>query len=199
MSHHRIAIKLPFDPAVEIQPEKIVTVFHRWIADNVPIEGLPIDVADYKHVHQGPVAMLIGHEADYFIDFSYGSPGLTYMRKRPTDNDLRADVIDSFRRLLIAASALAEKPAPHGSVHFATDSLYVQVFDRINAANTAENFDANREVVQSALSEAACDATITIDHCETDPRAALSFGATLTPAPTINEMLDRLRAAASPA
>ena len=44
-----------------------IPVFHRWIQEQVS-EELLVDVADYRHVPDGPGVMLIAHEANYSLD-----------------------------------------------------------------------------------------------------------------------------------
>jgi len=197
MSFHRIAIKLPFERGVKINPSAIVPVFHRWIRERVPIEGMPIDVADYTHVHHGPAAILVAHEADYTIDLSDGVAGFTYTRKRPVEAELREDLIESLRRLLTAASALAEDPSPHGPVQYDTQSLRVAVLDKLRVPNTAETFERLKGEVERAFADAAPDTTAAIDRADDDARQPLGFAVTLSPAPTINELIDRLREAAA--
>jgi len=58
-----------------------IPVFHRWIQERVRPEML-IDVADYRHVPNGPGVMLIGYEADYSLDNTKGRLGLLYSRKQ---------------------------------------------------------------------------------------------------------------------
>ena len=55
-------------------------VFHRWIQERVCEEVL-IDVADYRHVPDGPGVLLIAHEANYSLDMAEGRLGLLYNRK----------------------------------------------------------------------------------------------------------------------
>src|SRR5882762_10312759 len=59
-----------------------IAVFHRWIQERACPELL-IDVADYRHVPNGPGVMLIGHEANYSLDTTKGRLGLLYYRKQP--------------------------------------------------------------------------------------------------------------------
>src|SRR5229473_5672560 len=58
-----------------------IAVFHRWIQNRECPEML-IDVADYRHVPDGPGVMLIGHEASYSLDNTKGRLGLLYSRKQ---------------------------------------------------------------------------------------------------------------------
>ena len=57
-------------------------VFHKWIQGQVFENHLLIDIADYKHVYQGPSIMLVGYEADFIIDLAGGRAGFLYVRKR---------------------------------------------------------------------------------------------------------------------
>ncbi len=49
----RISIKLFARNPQVVKPEAFVPVFQRWIQQHA-VEGLLIDVADYKHVPDGP-------------------------------------------------------------------------------------------------------------------------------------------------
>src|ERR1700716_4440222 len=64
-----------------IDPGDAIPIFHRWIQDRVCPEML-IDVADYRHVPNGPGVMLIAHEANYSLDNTKGRLGLLYSRKQ---------------------------------------------------------------------------------------------------------------------
>src|SRR5437764_1537417 len=57
-----------------------IPAFHRWIQDRVCPEML-IDVADYRHVPNGPGVVLMGHEAAYSLDNTKGRLGLLYNRR----------------------------------------------------------------------------------------------------------------------
>ena len=42
-----------------------------------------VDVADYKHMIDGPGIMLISHEGNFSIDLQDGEVGFMYIRKQP--------------------------------------------------------------------------------------------------------------------
>jgi hypothetical protein len=77
---HRIKAKAFFYNQVD--PESVVPIFNRWISNRTLEDHLMIDIADYRHVLDGPSVMLVGHEADIVIDHGDGRPGLAYIRKR---------------------------------------------------------------------------------------------------------------------
>ena len=64
----RIGAKLYAENPGVIVADDFVPLFHGWIQGR-GLDGTPIDVADYKHVPDGPGIMLIGHEADRSLDF----------------------------------------------------------------------------------------------------------------------------------
>jgi len=103
------------DPAIE--------VFHRFIQQGL-VEGLILDVADYRHVQQGPGVLLVGHDVDYGIN----QAGLTVTRKRSTDDDAGTQFIDLLRMGLGAVEAIAYDGAL--KVSLSPYSLCVTAFDR---------------------------------------------------------------------
>jgi len=76
-----VRVKVFARQPVSIDQGEAIAVFHRWIQDRVCPEML-IDVADYRHVPNGPGVMLIGHEANYSLDSAKGRLGLLYSRKQ---------------------------------------------------------------------------------------------------------------------
>ena len=77
----RIKVKYFVQEPAAVDLPAFIPVFHHWIQEH-RVEGLLIDVADYKHMQNGPGIVLIGHEADYALDLAGGRPGLIYDRKR---------------------------------------------------------------------------------------------------------------------
>ena len=61
-----------------------IPVFHRWIQQQA-LPGLLLDVADYRHVPEGPGVVLVAHEAIYGLDQGGGRLGLLYNRRTRLD------------------------------------------------------------------------------------------------------------------
>ncbi len=78
MQHVNIKI---FADRADIQIGDAVEVFHQWIQEGAAPELL-IDVADYKHVPDGPGVMLIGHQANYSLDETGGKLGLLFANRK---------------------------------------------------------------------------------------------------------------------
>jgi hypothetical protein len=135
-----VNIKLFADRA-DIEIGDAIPVFHQWIQDSV-VPELLIDVADYKHVPDGPGVMLIGHEADYSLDQTGGRLGLLYNRKIPGDGDPQTALRQAFDSAVNAAKLL-ETAAPFvGKLHFDEGDVEVILNDRLLAPNTDATWEA---------------------------------------------------------
>src|SRR5262245_42539431 len=102
MDIQRYSLKLFLRDGEAVRPAELISVFHGWIQRGA-VEGLPLDVVDYGHVHHGPGVMLIGHEADHAYDLGEGRPGLAYAHKRDGEGTLADRLREAFRLLLAAA------------------------------------------------------------------------------------------------
>ncbi|MEP7359444.1 MAG: hypothetical protein ABI847_19490 [Anaerolineales bacterium] len=120
------------DPqTVDLAP--YTAVFDRWIQEKLG-DGLLIDVADYRHVPDGPGVVLIGHEANYSLDNAGGRLGLLYNRKAPVTGSTADRLAQAVRAALLAAQRLAADPG----LRVSAQSLQLIVNDRLLAPNTPE-------------------------------------------------------------
>lgn len=133
MQHVNVKI---FATKADINLVDAIPVFHKWIQDKTMPELL-IDVADYKHVPEGPGVMLIGHEADYSLDETDGRLGLLYNRKSEVEGDALQQAFSSAHaavRVLEATEVFA------GRLEFSTTELEVILNDRLLYPNTEETW-----------------------------------------------------------
>jgi len=149
MEAHKLQLKIYLTPesARAVDIEDLIPVFHRWIKQRL-LPELTIDVANYRHVPQGPGVVLIGHGSDYFMDEGEGRPGLLHNRKRaglPPGERLG----DLVRRTLHAAAMLERDPALAGKVRFATNELLFRVNDRLAAPNSDATLVALRPELET--------------------------------------------------
>ena len=112
----RIGAKLYAENPGVIVPDDYVGLFHTWIQRRF-LDGTPIDVADYKHVPDGPGIMLIGHEADRALDMGEGRPGVLYQRKREGEGTHQELNESDLKRLIREA----------GRVPVERDTLYREI------------------------------------------------------------------------
>ena len=102
----RISAKLFIDQPTQANLDNVIPIFHDWIRDQ-KTDHLLIDVVDYRHVHNGPGVILIGHEGDYAIDAAKGRTGLLYTNKRSRSDEDYSKPQDALQnRLFKSVQAL---------------------------------------------------------------------------------------------
>src|SRR5688572_17508065 len=129
----RIGAKLYAEDPGVIVPDDYVPLFHGWIQRRI-LDGTPIDVADYKHVPDGPGIMLIGHEADRALDYGEGRPGVLYQRKREGAGSLDERFAAAIGAADRTAAEIEGDPSSAG-VRFGRDEILLRVNDRLRAPN----------------------------------------------------------------
>ena len=169
MEAYRLGVKVFVEQPAALRSEDFIPVFHRWIQNRRLTEVL-IDVADYGHVHQGPGVVLIGHAANYALDFDEGRPGLLYVRKRPAVGALAERVADACRAALHAARLLEEDPVWGGTLRFGAARLRFRIHDRLLAPNGAATLAAVRPALEGLGARVHGGAAVALHPLE-DPRA----------------------------
>ena len=170
MQSKRFAIKYFVKGDVTFDLSMLVPIFQRWIQEHA-VEGLLIDVADYKHVFQGPGIVLIGHEGDYGFDLRDGRPGLLYTRKRELGTSL-ADDLRLALRLAQQASRKLESESALNGLQFDHDYAEILFFDRLNTPNTPEVFASLHDMLNEIAPSVAANAEV--QSIEADPRKPLT-------------------------
>jgi len=99
MNPLRLTVSIPVSGISDIEPA--LGVFHRLIQRRL-VEGFLLDVADYRHVPNGPGVMLVGQDVDYGIT----SGALTVTMKRRGDG-AAAQFTDALRMALGAVEAIS--------------------------------------------------------------------------------------------
>lgn len=141
MNLQKINWKIFFKNPSVAKPDDFFCVFNSWIglSDNPEIF---IDVADYQHVHDGPVTILIGHYADFALDDSDRKRGLLYSRKRGEIGGNQEKLNRSLAAALKGAERLEKDPIFGGKISFKTSELQLIVNDRALAPNTSQTFQS---------------------------------------------------------
>jgi hypothetical protein len=139
-------LKIFLDDASGVELEEFIPVFHDWIQTQ-QLEELLIDVADYRHVPQGPGIVLIAHDAHYVMDLTDARLGLLYSRRRETHPSRCAlqSIEDRLRSVwrcaLTACQRLEAHPLLHGRLQFRGHELLLRCNDRLRAPNTRAAYD----------------------------------------------------------
>jgi len=148
----RAQVKLFLENPETVPLATFTGVFQRWIQQKA-LEGLLIDVADYRHVFEGPGVILIGHESDYGIENRDGRLGLLYTRKRQFDPDFATQLRNSLRLALAAAQLLESEPAFEPRLQFRADEIEIRFPDRLQLPNRPETFELIQDDLGAPLLE----------------------------------------------
>ncbi|MCP4191580.1 MAG: hypothetical protein GY768_13225 [Planctomycetaceae bacterium] len=177
MIFQHVNVKLFVDGPMNVDWGRFIEVFHTWVAEQ-SVDELLIDVADYRHVPMGPGVILVGHEADYFMDNSDNRPGLKYNDKieRPGSSE------DRFRHALRAAAiACSRLEADLDGLTFDRHQIQFSINDRAFAPNNEETYQACLTELPELLKKVVGDGEYEIRY-DRDPRNL--FGADIkTPQP----------------
>ena len=162
MNLQHVNVKIFVDGELTVDLERFIELFHRWVGEQ-SMEEMLIDVADYRHVPQGPAVLLVGREADYVIDHSDGRYGLVYNRKAPLDGDNADRFCQALRSALKACSLLE---AELDDLHFSRTEFQLFINDRALAPNTAETREEFQSELSAFLQDVAGECEIDIDGCK---------------------------------
>ena len=127
-----------------------IPVFHEWIQKSSISKHVMVDVADYKHMIDGPGVMLISHEGNFSVDLQDGEVGFMYIRKQPLKNDILENIKEVKSILnagcdqLITNSILKEKIGFTNEYHLVSN-------DRYHFTNDKKSKDALVSYAQKAF------------------------------------------------
>lgn len=177
----------PADPKPAV-PEIFFKVFNTWIPESPEVF---VDVADYQHAHDGPVTVLVGHQADFWLDDSGRRRGLLYNRRTSMDGTNGEKLSDSLRALLGACVRLESDPAFGGKLKFAANELLFIVNDRAIAPNTKETFSEVKPDLEKLASKIYGPADFVLEHL-IDPRRRFSVKITSRRSSDVKSLMKKL-------
>lgn len=149
----RFCVKFFACSPTKVDDSKLIDVFQRWIQRQI-LPGTLIDVADYRHIHNGPGTLLISHEANLFMDRADNRLGLLYQRKVPQPGTLAQRMLAGIKVALTACRLLEQELLLGGDIKFSGDEFVFVANDRLLAPNDTSTFAALRgdlEAVAEAL------------------------------------------------
>jgi len=144
MEMQHVNVKLLVRNPGEVDLEPLIPVFHSWIQKQVG-EGLLLDVADYRHVPEGPGVVLIGHQGNYSVDNADNRLGVRYNRKAALDGSNQDRLKQAARAALTACQRLEAESRLGGKLRFDGQEMEIFINDRLLAPNN----ETTREAFQS--------------------------------------------------
>jgi len=177
-----------------VEPDRVnlsdlIPVFHRWIQQDA-VDGLLIDVADYSHVPHGPGVVLIGHEADYFMDGAEGPLGLLYNRKRMGQGSGRDRLRVALRNVLHACHLLEREDGL--GLRFDTSRLRFVANDRLALPNSEASLAAIRPDLDAVLGVLYPGEVPRVERDTEDERTRLTLAISTAGSADVKTLLDRI-------
>jgi hypothetical protein len=181
-----------------LDPAELIPVFHRFIQTSA-LDDLLVDVADYRHVPEGPAVLLLSHDAQYVWDLEGNRPGLLYSRRRETHpslgpiTSLEERLRSVLRKAIVAARRLEEEPKLHGRLRFRSDELVLTANDRLRAPNDRTTVALLRPALHAVLEELV-GGEVELSVAADDPRGRARLEARLPAQPDLAALLAALEA-----
>ncbi len=189
----RLSLRFEICTPGVVNLDAVIPVFHQWIQARKS-ETMLIDVADYKHVPEGPGVIMLGHTDDFGIDngVSQGSnvQGFYYVRKhaRLTDTQpLDVRLQELWERALRTAARLEQE----ADLQVVIDPTRIQLalLDRLVYPCTLEALAAVRDDVARFFADVLDGRTMSLSHCEPDMRYPMTWYITVDGDCTVSELL----------
>jgi len=175
-------------PGVDLEP--LIPIFHGWIRDRV-FEELLLDIADYRHVPEGPGVMVIGHQANYSVDNTDGRLGVRYNRKAALDGTNQDRLKQAARAALAAFQRLETAETLKGKLRFGGHDVEVFINDRALAPNGQATRAASQPEIDAFFRKLFGSAEYTLTY-EIEPRRLFGVRAKSNKTFTLAELLANL-------
>jgi hypothetical protein len=177
------------DPeAVDLEP--LIPVFHRWIQGQV-CEELLLDIADYRHVPEGPGIVLIGHQADYGLDNMSGRLGVRYNRKAPFGGSNLDRLKQAACSALKACRRLEAEAALEGKIRFNGQDVELFINDRLLAPNREDVRQALRPEFKALFDKLFSGSDYVMSY-DQDPRRLLGVFVKASRSFTVADLINNL-------
>jgi hypothetical protein len=191
MELQHVNVKLSLADPAGFDLEPLIPIFHSWIQDKIFEERL-LDIADYRHVHNGPGVVLIGHEGDYAVDNTDGHLGVRYNRKAAVEGSNRDRLKQAARAALTACQRLEGESRLGGKLRFNGQDVEVFINDRLLAPNREETRERVRPDFQAFSAELFRGADYSSVYAS-DPRRLFSVSLRASRAFSVADLLTNLQ------
>ena len=176
----RVQVRLTSTPG-QLDLSVLIPVFHRWIQHGVLSQILPIDVADYRHVEQGPGILLIGHHAHLSVEAASDRTALVFAYKRTAPGPAKTHIASALDSALEAALRLAQEPTV--KLELDTSSVEVSVLNRLLAPNTDASYAALADTLKALAADWYAPQTVEISRTTQTPQPLAARLRVPTPVP----------------
>ena len=150
----------------EANPDEavLIEIFQEWIRLH-KLDGVLLDVVDYRHVPDGQGIMLVSHEINYAMDYA-GGYGL-FAQLKLGDGENHVDRLVSLVRSVAAFGKLLESdPRVAGQITLDGSAFHYMSNDRLRAPNTDDAFQALQGDLEAAAAKLYPGEAVTIERVE---------------------------------
>lgn len=173
MNIDRFCVKFFARPGAEVDDALFIDIFHEWIRHK-KLGGILLDVADYRHVPEGPGIMLITHEINFAMDYSEGRFGLLAQRKRGDGSSHPERILELVRATAAFGTLLEDDPRLEGSLRLEAGVFHYMANDRLAAPNDELSYAALKADLEAAASLIYPGRPLLISRLENDSRDRLT-------------------------
>jgi len=191
MELQHVNVKLFLQDTAGLDLEPLIPIFHSWIQDKVFDERL-LDIADYRHVPDGPGIILIGLEGDYAVDNAEGRLGVRYNRKAGLNGSNADRLKQAAGAALSACQRLEAEPSLGGKLRFDGQDVEVFINDRLLAPNNESTRAAAEPELQAFFTQLFGDSGYSLAYAS-DTRRLFSASAKASRSLTAAELLANLK------
>jgi hypothetical protein len=139
MELQKLNVKFYFANSAAFRLDEFINVFNLWIQSS---DGVFYDLADYRHVNEGPGVLLIADEANISIDNAGGRLGLLYNFKRRLNGSNENKLRSAFQATLGYCRKIEQEPALPGKLRFSGNEALLVINDRLIAPNAEATYAA---------------------------------------------------------
>lgn len=174
MDIQNIAIKFYTSAGHDVDQSQFIPIFQDWIKTQALGEVM-IDIADYRHVPDGPGMMLVCHETNYGMDAAEGGQlGLLAQRKQPQAGDHKDRILGVIRGSLKFLSLLEKDPRTPKALKFNVGAFEYISNDRLRVANSDAGLAAIRGDLEAAAAKLYPGKKVSIERRQNHAKSRLA-------------------------
>jgi hypothetical protein len=166
MNLQHTTIRFSFDGEPNLNLSRAIELFHSWVSAQ-SLDGMSIDVVDYRHVPNGPGIVLIGLQGDYYLN----KTGLRYTRKAAVEGTN----LDVLKQAFATGSTVCSRlESEFEGLKFCRKNFEISVNDRAIAPNTLESFEQLKGDIESFFTGELGAGSAKVAFVQSDPRKLLT-------------------------
>lgn len=187
MNIDRFAVKFPVQANEEFDQASLIPILHEWIRLKT-LPGTLLDVADYRHVPDGPGIMLITYETNYALDEGDGQLGLYAQRKVGGEESPAERITDLVRSTAKFGDLLEQDSRLQGQLQFKGNEFLFIANDRLCAPNTQEGFETLKPTLEVVTQHLYPGQTVQLSKLENDARERLTIKVKVEPSVSLGSL-----------